>query len=209
MHFDGVEEWAPCIPGAGRRRVEEELLAGQILLAHDQPESVAPYIAELLDDAGIRVLIYGGDRDLSVNLQGSEQVLNDMDWSGKGDWKSSDRYLWMVDGAVAGYVKTHKNLDMLLVMNSGHLVPYNVPVPALDLINRLVDNLSFGDNILPKIEFSEENPELESVVLDSEHHLNIKAYASIFLIALSCFIIGVFVGSFRKDSQYQRIPDVL
>merc|ERR1711971_401007 len=86
LHFEnGNPGWQKCIPGAGRRHralEETKLLAGQILLAHDQPESVTPYIAELLDDAEIRVLVYGGDRDLSVNLQGSEQVLNGMTWSG-------------------------------------------------------------------------------------------------------------------------------
>jgi len=207
LHFEKEKMiWEPCIPGAGRRRLKEEMLPGQILLAHDQPESVTPYIAELLDDAGIRVLVYAGDRDISVNLQGSEQVLNDMAWSGKGDWKSSDRYLWMVDGDVSGYVKTHKNLDMLLVMNSGHLVPYNVPIPALDLINRLVGNLSFGDIVLPKIEVSDEYPESESVALDSENSWNIQAYAVNVLIAMSCFGIGVFLGPFWKGSQYQKIP---
>jgi hypothetical protein len=210
LHFETAKtQWESCIPGAGRRRLKEELLPGQLLLMHDQPESVAPYIAELLDDAGIRVLIYGGDRDLSVNLQGSEEVLNDMAWSGKGDWKSSDRYLWMVDGDVAGYVKTHKNLDMLLVMNSGHLVPYNVPIPALDLINRLVGNLSYGDFVLPKIEVSEKHSEIDSAALDSENSWNIQVYALTVFIAISCFAMGVFVGSSRKSSQYQKIPDVL
>ena len=186
------------------------MLPGKILLAHDQPESVTPYIAELLDDAGIRVLIYAGDRDLSVNLQGSEQVLNGMIWSGDNDWKGSDRYLWMVDGDVAGYVKTHKNLDMLLVMNSGHLIPYNVPVPSLDLINRLTGDLPFGDIILPKVKVSDEkSSELGSVVAqDSDYHWNnTLAHALPVLIAISCFAIGTLVGS-RWPPQYQKIPDV-
>ena len=214
LHFENENTvWAGCIPGAGRRRrrlKEEALLPGQILLAHDEPESVTPYISELLDDAGIRVLIYAGDRDLAVNLQGSEQVLNDMTWSGESDWKGADRYLWMVNGDVAGYVKTHKNLDMLMVMNSGHLVPYNVPIPALDLINRLTGNLPYGDIILPKIEVSDdEEPKPESAGQDSDQHWNILAHALPVLIAISCFAIGTFVGSRWKSSSsssYEKIP---
>lgn len=57
-------EWIECIPGAGRRLAET--LPGQLLLAHDKPESVLPYVAELLDEAGIKVLVYNGDRDLST-----------------------------------------------------------------------------------------------------------------------------------------------
>ena len=208
LHFDQVEmKWQSCIPGAGRRRMKEDLLPGQILLMHDQPESVSPYIAELLDDAGIRVLIYAGDRDLSVNLQGCEQVLNTMNWSEKNEWKASDRYLWMVDGDVAGYVKTHKNLDMLMVMNSGHLVPYNVPVPALDLITRLVGDLPFGDIILPKIEMGDEDSDSKSIDVDLENDQNAWTHAFTVLIAIVCFLIGTFVGSFRRHTQYQKIPD--
>lgn len=212
MHFESesVDSWLGCIPGAGRRRRlnEEPLLPGQILLAHDEPESVAPYIAELLDDAGIRVLIYAGDRDISVNLQGSEKVLNNMTWSGKNDWLDADRYLWMVDGDVAGYVKTYKNLDMLLVMNSGHLVPYNVPIPALDMINRLTSNLPYTDMILPKIKFDEI---LESSD-ESSHQWNIFGHnLPILLIAISFFVAGFFFGSWKEKStktSYDKIPDV-
>jgi len=208
LHFEsGNAEWVPCIPGAGRRRRLQEasnLLPGQILLANDRPESVLPYIAELLDDAGIRVLVYAGDRDLSVNLQGSEQVLNDMTWSGKRDWKVSNRYLWMVGDDVAGYVKTHKNLDMLMVQNSGHLVPYNVPVKGIDLIKRLTGDLPFGDILLPTIELKGEDQKAgwEAQVSES---------SSTILVALVCFAIGVFLG-FRcyllSSRQYEPIFDL-
>ena len=70
--------WIECMPGAGRRRNRrrhlqnqrrnlEELLPGQILLAHDQPISVLPYVADLLDGAKIDVLIYNGDLDMTTN----------------------------------------------------------------------------------------------------------------------------------------------
>jgi len=59
--------WEQCIPGAGRRRLteqqEQQPLATQdahrslLLLDNDKPVSVMPYIAELLDDAGLDVLI--------------------------------------------------------------------------------------------------------------------------------------------------------
>eukprot|EP00536_Pseudo-nitzschia_multiseries_P015224 jgi/Psemu1/262777/estExt_Genewise1Plus.C_8410023 len=210
--YGGDGKWQACIPGAGRRRrgLQQEatgLLPGQILLAHDQPESVAPYIAELLDDAGIRVLVYGGDRDLSVNLQGSEQVLNDMDWSGKKSWKSSNRYLWMVGSDVAGYVKTHKNLDMLLVLNSGHLVPFNVPVSGLDLIARLTGELPFGDILLPKLDAG--GSKYTDFGFKSEES---DSGLSMIFLAIACFSFGALMGlrcRCRKSSlQYQQIVDM-
>jgi len=122
----------------------------------------------------------------------------------------------MVNGDVAGYVKTHNNIGMLLVMNSGHLVPYNVPIPALDLINRLTCNLPYGDIILPKIEVSDdEEPKLE--IIGSGFRLASLEYTgSCFtgtvLVAISCFAICAFVGSRWKSSSssssssYDKIP---
>lgn len=152
------KDWAGCMPGAGRRRrrlkKDEELLPGQVLLKDDQPISMVPYIAELLDEAEIQVLIYNGDRDLSTCAQGSERMLNGMEWSGHDDWldlNSYKRALWMVDGYPAGWSKSVKNLDFLIVYNSGHLVPYNVPKQAFDLVTRLVKNKPFGDVTIPVV----------------------------------------------------------
>ena len=120
-------------------------------MKYDVPESTVPYVAELLD-AGIRVVVYNGDRDLSVNAQGSERLLDDMVWSGSEGWKTTKRYLWMVNNEVAGYAKSYKNLDFIIVYNSGHLVPNNVPIAALDLITRFVQNETFQDIELPYYE---------------------------------------------------------
>jgi len=65
------KKWEGCIVGAGRRRRqrrnrnrrlsgmpnEDELLPGQKLLMHDKPENMAPYLADLIDDAKIQVLV--------------------------------------------------------------------------------------------------------------------------------------------------------
>lgn len=154
-----AKDWAGCMPGAGRRRrrrlaaKDVDLLPGQVLLKDDKP-SMSPYIAELLDEAKIQVLIYNGDRDLSTCAQGSERILNEMDWSGHSGWldpKSYRRSLWMVDDYPAGWSKSLKNLDFLIVYNSGHLVPYNVPKQAFDLVTRLVKNEKYGDVTIPVV----------------------------------------------------------
>ena len=45
------------------------------MLEHDKPMSVVPYIAELLDDANIDVLLYNGDLDLACLSQSIELAL--------------------------------------------------------------------------------------------------------------------------------------
>jgi carboxypeptidase C (cathepsin A) len=121
-------KWEQCIPGAGRRRLIE--MDRMLMLDNDKPLSVVPYISDLLDGAGIDVLVYNGDRDMSCNSVGSETLLNEMAWSGQASWLDphiTKRGLWLVDGKVAGYARAHKGLEFVTVYNSGHLVPYNVP----------------------------------------------------------------------------------
>jgi Serine carboxypeptidase len=154
--------WIECLPGAGRRRRRHRSrrlddLPGKTLLAHDEPESVVPYIAELLDKANIQVLIYSGDRDMTTNSFGSEILLDNMIWDGSTGWKNNEQYqrgLWLPhtndNTSIGGYMKQYNNLQFLIVLQSGHLVPYNRPQVALELITRFLGNVSFIDKELPK-----------------------------------------------------------
>ena len=148
IHAPADMYWEQCIPGAGRRRRRRR----RLMLDHDQPESVMPYIAEMLDQAKIQVLIYNGDRDMSTCSQGNEVLLDEMDWSGAADWKDphvTRRGLWVVQDKPAGYSKTLHNLNFVVVYNSGHLAPYNQPAVALDLVTRYLNGTSFADHDLP------------------------------------------------------------
>jgi hypothetical protein len=164
------KQWSGCIPGAGRRRALYGKLPGQSLLAHDQPESVVPYIADLLDDAKIKVLIYAGDRDMTTNSQGSEYLLDHMDWSGAVGWSDTnqfDRGLWLTgEKTLGGYIKTFRNLQLLIVSNSGHLVPFNRDAAALDLVTRFLGGKTFMDKSLPKFNIQPKNKQSAENVLD-------------------------------------------
>ena len=208
LHAPEVE-WFGCIPGAGRRRrkLEEALLPGQLLLAHDEPQSVVPYVAELLDDAGIRVLIYNGDRDLSTNAQGSEVLLDDMHWSGAKGWRTATRGLWMVRDQVAGYAKSYKGLDFVVVYNSGHLVPNNQPIPALDLITRFVTNDKYLDIELPSFHSAAKG--VKHGQSRVHRHVHGGHRLRMVVIAFVFFCFGVVSTSFLKNRkhQYSRISD--
>ena len=170
LHVVPHKDWSACMAGAGRRRYlreqhdsdndddEANLLPGQILLAHDQPLSMAPYLATLLDEAKIRVLIYNGDRDLTTNVVGSEMVLDAMPWKGANGWADNEQFqrgLWLPwDKKFGGYIKAFRNLQFLVVYNSGHLVPFNEDRLALDLVTRFLGEQSFLDKPLPKFKVS-------------------------------------------------------
>jgi hypothetical protein len=120
--FDGT--WMGCIPGAGRRRLQDktsDLVRHRSLhlLDDDRPESMHDYMITLLDDAKIPVLVYNGDRDATCNSAGSEMFLDGLDgWSGATQWRdplSYNRGLWLPDleddqQAIGGYAKEVANL---------------------------------------------------------------------------------------------------
>lgn len=229
--------WEQCIPGAGRRRLSvddkgEMTMADEdaemshptdrmLMLEDDRPLSVMPYISELLDDAGIDVLFYNGDRDMSCCVQGSEKLLNEMAWSGQTNWLNpyvNQRGLWVVDGEVAGYGKGYKNLQFVVVYNSGHLVPYNVPKPALDLVNRFLGGESFVDTDLPVYPGVGGGPKAaeEPVAsVGSNADENNGGGGNTVVIGILCFVGGIvcslILGKLilhKKQRMYNEVPSI-
>ena len=122
------------------------------MLNNDKPESVVPYIAELLDNTDIRILFYNGDKDLLCCHTGTDMLLDSMKWSQTSEWKHAPRGVWMVDNRPAGYTKSLGNLEYVTVYNSGHMVYYNQPVRCLDMVRRFLKGKTLFDVALPTYE---------------------------------------------------------
>jgi hypothetical protein len=227
--------WVECIPGAGRRRrqlqqrttpgLKRQLtklrLPGELLLDHDEPISVVPYVADLLDKANIRVLIYNGDRDMTTNSQGSEMLLDNMDWDGAAGWSNIhefERGVWLpktVEHQLGGYIKQYRNLQFLVVYNSGHLVPFNQDKLALELVTRFLGNTGFLDKPLPKFDIHRTRTS-NSV---NDQNISIEQCPRYHLIhdvvgASICMLLGLVIGfivSRRSVAKglnlYQTIPN--
>mmetsp|Transcript_13826 Transcript_13826/g.22234 ORF Transcript_13826/g.22234 Transcript_13826/m.22234 type:complete len:571 (+) Transcript_13826:106-1818(+) len=158
--------WHGCADGNGRRRSLQGIRGGamgdslfhrKLYMENDRPIDVVPYVADLLD-ADIPVLVYNGDRDMTTGGTGSELLLNGMDWKGKEEWLDADRGVWMVEdkkGGEGGWAKEYLSLKFVIVYNSGHMVPYNQPVAAMDLLNRFLRNETFLDVPSPTIRFGD------------------------------------------------------
>jgi carboxypeptidase C (cathepsin A) len=210
LHAPTDVEFHGCILGAGRRRrmekqEEANLLPGELLLAHDKPDTTVPYVAELLDDAGIRVLVYNGNRDLSCNAPGSEMLLDGMRWNGESGWKNASRGLWVVDGKPSGYSRSYANLNFLVVSNSGHLVPNNLPMDALDLITRFVTDEKFNDVMLPTFDLPQtKSKHVERAIPVGRHDAQAYFHAMLLLVvAIVCFFSGMISAS-RIGWGYNR-----
>jgi hypothetical protein len=174
--------WHGC-QGMGRRRLQVEHAHRRLYMDNDKPLSVVPYVAELLD-AGIPVVVYNGDRDMTTNMVGSELLLNDMKWKGQDKWMDAPRGLWLLpdelrkphDQKQAGWAKELNGLTFLVVYNSGHMVPYNQPAPAGDLLERLLLGKSFIDVEADPIRVKPYKKKNEKLSHSTSHHHHHRRY---------------------------------
>ncbi|CAG9126297.1 unnamed protein product [Plutella xylostella] len=112
-------------------------------LINDVMDSVAPWIKELLDH--YPVVIYNGQLDIIVAYPLTVNYLRQLNFTGSEQYKTAKRYIWKVDGEVAGYVKEAGKLVEIMVRNAGHMVPGDQPKWALDLITRFTHEKTFDD----------------------------------------------------------------
>jgi len=137
---ESARTWAVC---------NDEL---DISMANDRPLSSVPALQFLANHT--RVLLYAGENDLNCNFLGLQRVLQKHRWRGQG-WDQAERSLYRgadPDGKeVAGeyFSLDDGRMAFLIIRNSGHLVPMDVPATALDLIRRFAARASFADLKLP------------------------------------------------------------
>ncbi len=68
------------------------------------------------------------------------------DWKYSKEFASAKRSIWKVannDKEIAGYAKNYANFTQVVLRNSGHIVPFDQPRAALDMINRFINSLAF------------------------------------------------------------------
>ncbi|CAB0018989.1 unnamed protein product [Nesidiocoris tenuis] len=116
------------------------------ILHEDIAKSVAPWLVTLMEN--YRVMLYNGQLDIIVAYPLTVNFVKRLKWSGAEEYNNASRQIWYVDGKIAGYVKTAKNFTEVLVRNSGHMVPSDQPVWALDLITRFTRKIPFDQPLV-------------------------------------------------------------
>ncbi len=97
----------------------------------------------------IRVLLYSGEFDLNCNTLGTLHTLEANYWRHQA-WEMANRSLWKYPEDVAGeYFTMNDIFSLLIVRNSGHLLPMDLPATALDMITRFINDRTFADILLP------------------------------------------------------------
>ncbi|GBL86659.1 putative serine carboxypeptidase CPVL [Araneus ventricosus] len=107
-------------------------------LVPDIMKSVKPELVTIMDN--YKVLIYNGQLDLTLPYVLMVDFLYKVEWKLNDEYKNADRKIWKLDGKdeVAGYVHNVGEFYHVLVRSAGHMVPYEQPEYALDMITRFI-----------------------------------------------------------------------
>lgn len=104
-------------------------------LANDILASVAPWLEVLINN--YKVQIYSGKLDLLCGPRGILEYLLKLSHNWSEQFKAAKTTIWRVANEIAGYERSAGNLDFKVVRNAGHMVPYDQPEWAFDLISSL------------------------------------------------------------------------
>lgn len=107
------------------------------LLAGDWMKPYHKAVVDLLEQE-LPVLIYAGDKDFICNWLGNQAWTDKLPWSGQEEFSKKPIREWTVGKEVAGEVKNYKHFTFLRIFGGGHMVPYDQPENALDMVNRWV-----------------------------------------------------------------------
>jgi len=103
----------------------------------DMMTSVADKLSYVL--ANLDVLLYNGADDIEVNTSGVLNFLEKLSWEGAEGFMETERQIWNTQEGVAGNVKSSSNLTFVTIYGSGHIVPFDQPVKAIDMVVRWVN----------------------------------------------------------------------
>eukprot|EP01041_Mallomonas_annulata_P003654 gene3654-7281_t len=161
----------------------------------DHPTTTVPalqFIAKY-----IRVLLYSGESDFNCNTLGTLHTLEANNWLGR-PWNTANRSLWKFANDVGGeYFNIGDAFSFLIVRNSGHLLPMDMPALALEMLRKFLDNESFADVWLPNeasyldqdtTEYTQSLRSASTVINNSSP--GAMSTVPAFIVAMGCAIMG-------------------
>lgn len=99
----------------------------------------------------IPVLLFSGEKDLICNHMGTEAFIANMEFNDGTGFETTPgitapRRAWTFEGEAAGFWQEARNLTYVLFHNSSHMVPFDYPRRARDMLDRFmgVDIESIG-----------------------------------------------------------------
>lgn len=98
-------------------------------------------VTNLLDNYDLPILIYAGDKDFICNWLGNQAWTNELPWKNQENFQTAQEKKWIseFDGDHIGDFKSYDKLTFLRVFGAGHMVPYDQPGNALQMVNTWVN----------------------------------------------------------------------
>ena len=115
-------------------------------LIPDVMQSVKAELQVLMQN--YNVMLYSGQLDVIIGALLTDQFVPQLVWPGHSAYTKAPRNIWTLNGGVAGYAKqaTAKSAAgnditfvRAVVRGAGHIVPFDAPAAALDMVQRFVD----------------------------------------------------------------------
>ena len=98
------------------------------------------------------VLIYSGQLDVIIGAALTEKMLPTFRWKDRESFARAKKAVWRVfpsDTEVAGYVKQSGFVTQAVVRSAGHLVPFDQPERALNLLEKWIRGETFENVVNP------------------------------------------------------------
>jgi len=93
--------------------------------------------------AGVKVLVYSGDKDFICNWRGGEAWTNEVNWAKQSEFQKANYTVYNdTDGTALGEFKRVDNFVFLRIYDAGHMVPMNQPRRAQTMIHDHFDEHS-------------------------------------------------------------------
>ncbi|KAL9115433.1 MAG: hypothetical protein Q9227_000754 [Pyrenula ochraceoflavens] len=207
---------------------------GGAFSASDSMPSIDLLPALLEDD--IPIALFSGDQDFICNHLGTEEFINNMEWSGAKGFESSPgvwapKRDWTFEGEPAGLYQEARNLTYILFYNSSHMVPFDYPRRTRDMLDRFmgVDIASIGGKPVDSQIDGEKAGTETSVgghpnstaatetekekLKDAEWHAYYKSgEVALVIVAIAAAVWGFFVWRARRRARrlgptYQGVPN--
>ncbi|WFC97385.1 carboxypeptidase D [Malassezia yamatoensis] len=130
LHVDQVnkpEAWVEC-----NTAVSRSLRAGS-----RKSKASVSLLPQMLESQ-LRILLFAGDKDIICNYLGLKRMVDNLEWSGKRGLDGTPLD-WRINGELVGTWHTDRNLTFVRVHNASHMVAYDQPLPAHDMMLRFMD----------------------------------------------------------------------
>ncbi|XP_054163775.1 probable serine carboxypeptidase CPVL [Oppia nitens] len=115
-------------------------------MEEDIYKTAEPNLTAIID-SGSKVLLFTGNFDIIVGIESTNGLLFNKNWKYYNDYNKAKRNIWRVnanDTQIAGYEKSFDNFSHVIVRNAGHCSMLDQPRATLDMANRFIKSIPFG-----------------------------------------------------------------